>query len=383
MGRLTKRKVHSRKVRVQRITKRRHQIEVSETCSSSSDKLNDVEDREISILRSEEADNMITRLMQTVSEMNKHINMDNYSMSDTISSDSDSEIFGSDSEVKTAKSHNIMSLEYLNNTIKQLEKEIKSNKHSEVVKARLYTMLFYFHLVEHGHKRIEASIIVVGAAGKGVYHAHCIRAWAINYIKNSEFPISRQGKHPKTWSFLWDDDNVNSDELAKHVNEKILPKLCFDPSPTICIRTARNWLKTFEFKYSEVRKGMYMDRHECADVVAYHERFLERIAEFETCMVVFSGENMEEETRPDFDNIIILVAFPNLPSEVCVITYLGKDGDGWWNSDDLALFAFDNTTGHCAYAEDALLAKNMNLSPYGKQPKMRSTTYGDNIPQDI
>ncbi|CAG8813997.1 9149_t:CDS:2, partial [Racocetra persica] len=80
-----------------------------------------------------------------------------------------------------------------------------------------------------------------------------------------------------------------------------------------------------------------------------------------------------------------------------------KDGDGWWNSDDLvdqvinraipifearfpgakALFAFDNATGHCVYAEDALLAKNMNLSPGGKQPKMRSTTYGDNIPQDM
>ncbi|CAG8845713.1 23871_t:CDS:2, partial [Racocetra persica] len=74
--------------------------------------------------------------------------------------------------------------------------------------------------------------------------------------------------------------NVNPDELAKHVNEKILPKLCFDPSPTICVRTARKWLKIFGFEYLEV-------------------------------------------------------AFPNLPSEACVITYPSKDGDGWWNSDDL------------------------------------------------
>ncbi|CAG8836753.1 10635_t:CDS:1, partial [Cetraspora pellucida] len=35
----------------------------------------------------------------------------------------DSEIFRSDSEVETVKSHNIMSLEYLNNTIKQLKKK--------------------------------------------------------------------------------------------------------------------------------------------------------------------------------------------------------------------------------------------------------------------
>ena len=69
-----------------------------------------------------------------------------------------------------------------------------------------------------------------------------------------------------------------------------------------------------------------------------------------------------------------------------------------------ALFAFDNATSHAAYAEDALLAKSMNLSPGGKQPKMRfvvifskfvhilnilltylsrSTTYGNGIHQDM
>ncbi|CAG8767639.1 3924_t:CDS:1, partial [Racocetra persica] len=31
-----------------------------------------------------------------------------------------------------------------------------------------------------------------------------------------------------------------------------------------------------------------------------------------------------------------------------------------------ALFAFDNATGHHAYSENALLAKNINLSPGGK-----------------
>ncbi|CAG8658599.1 12398_t:CDS:2, partial [Cetraspora pellucida] len=35
-----------------------------------------------------------------------------------------------------------------------------------------------------------------------------------------------------------------------------------------------------------------------------------------------------------------------------------------------ALFVFDNATSHCIYAEDALLAKNINLSPDDKQPKM-------------
>ncbi|CAG8654963.1 12931_t:CDS:2, partial [Racocetra fulgida] len=208
--------------------------EALETCNSSGNELNDVEDREISILRSKEADNVITRLMQAVPEVTTHwplVYIENSirtkrrrkQMHDTISSDSNSETFGSDSEVEIAESYNIMSLENLNNTIKQLKKEIKSNKHSEIVKAHLYTMLSYFHLVEHGRKRIEPSIIVAEAAEKGVYHAR-----------------------------------------------------------------------------------MYMDGYKRTDVVAYCERFLERMVKFEAHIVVFSSENIEEETRPDFDDIIIL-----------------------------------------------------------------------------
>ncbi|CAG8806511.1 6409_t:CDS:1 [Racocetra persica] len=122
-----------------------------------------------------------------------------------IGSDSDSE---NDFEVEIVRDRNLMSLENLNNTIKQLENEFKSDMYSEVEKAHLYTMLSYFHLVERGRKRVEASMIVAEAAGKGVYHACCIRAWATNYIQNGAIPISRQGKYPKTWSFLWDKDIV-------------------------------------------------------------------------------------------------------------------------------------------------------------------------------
>ena len=36
-----------------------------------------------------------------------------------------------------------------------------------------------------------------------------------------------------------------------------------------------------------------------------------------------------------------------------------------------ALFAFDNAANHAFYAENALLAKKMNLGVGGKQPRMR------------
>ena len=41
------------------------------------------------------------------------------------------------------------------------------------------------------------------------------------------------------------------------------------------------------------------------------------------------------------------------------------------------MFAFDNTSSHAAFLSDALIAKHMNLSSGGKQPKMRRTYFGD------
>ena len=39
------------------------------------------------------------------------------------------------------------------------------------------------------------------------------------------------------------------------------------------------------------------------------------------------------------------------------------------------LFAFDNASSHCTYAEDALIAERMNLGPCCKQPRIRDGFY--------
>ena len=64
----------------------------------------------------------------------------------------------------------------------------------------------------------------------------------------------------------------------------------------------------------------------------------------------------------------------NLPEEACIITYPGKNYDGWLTAEDLhkqvrdaaipifdaqfpnakALFTFDNATSHAVFNEDAL-----------------------------
>ena len=75
--------------------------------------------------------------------------------------------------------------------------------------------------------------------------------------------------------------------------------LGFDPPPTIHVNTARNYLKAFGYKYSHIKKGMYVDGHERKDVVAYRMVFLQTILELEKLMPMFEGENMEIEIWPE------------------------------------------------------------------------------------
>jgi hypothetical protein len=79
-----------------------------------------------------------------------------------------------------------------------------------------------------------------------------------------------------------------------------------------------------------------------------------------------------------------------------------KGDDGWWNAekmveqtkkaikifnkafpDDIAVFAFDNSSGHACKAKDALVSARMNLGPGGKQPTMRPTTLRDGTDQSM
>jgi len=45
------------------------------------------------------------------------------------------------------------------------------------------------------------------------------------------------------------------------------------------------------------------------------------------------------------------------------------------SSDNDLVFLFDHSSGHCAYAEDALLAHKMNVNDGGKQPFLRDTMW--------
>ncbi|KAJ3561191.1 hypothetical protein NP233_g10346 [Leucocoprinus birnbaumii] len=82
----------------------------------------------------------------------------------------------------------------------------------------------------------------------------------------------------------------------------------------------------------------------------------------------------------------------------------GKNYEGYWNGEKFvkqlcekiipeseashgpgyqALILVDNSQGHCAYAEDALIASRMNLKPSGKQARLRNGWYFNELGEKV
>ncbi|CAG8830034.1 12653_t:CDS:2, partial [Cetraspora pellucida] len=94
----------------------------------------------------------------------------------------------------------------ISTVLENLTFDIKKENVKSEVWVRLNSIRFYLQLVKSNHQKIKASKIIADAAGKGVYHAKCIRFWAYDYVMTCQIPYSRRGHHAKTWSFLWDED---------------------------------------------------------------------------------------------------------------------------------------------------------------------------------
>ncbi|KAI0083234.1 hypothetical protein BDY19DRAFT_900582 [Irpex rosettiformis] len=69
---------------------------------------------------------------------------------------------------------------------------------------------------------------------------------------------------------------------------------------TISISTGRRWLKKLSWRYTRVRKGMYVDGHEREDVVEYRNAFVKRWKEYEKRMTTFDTEGNPVESTGGF-----------------------------------------------------------------------------------
>ena len=69
------------------------------------------------------------------------------------------------------------------------------------------------------------------------------------------------------------------------LNGQILPSLNIALKKPLCERTARRWLIKLGWRMTRIQKGVYLDGHECEDVVKYqNEEFLPWMKEFEARM---------------------------------------------------------------------------------------------------
>jgi hypothetical protein len=70
--------------------------------------------------------------------------------------------------------------------------------------------------------------------------------------------------------------SMNPQMLCRHINDVILPAL--NIKATISKSTAQRWLR-FKLGYEckELKKGIYIDGHECPDVIKERSEFVEEI----------------------------------------------------------------------------------------------------------
>jgi len=87
--------------------------------------------------------------------------------------------------------------------------------------------------------------------------------------------------------------SITPQNFAHGLNTQILPSLNIFLTKPLCERTAHQWLLQLGWSRTVLHKGVYMDSHECKDVVKYQETvFLPKMKEFEQRMAQYEGPGL-------------------------------------------------------------------------------------------
>ncbi|KAF7302158.1 hypothetical protein MIND_00782700 [Mycena indigotica] len=171
-----------------------------------------------------------------------------------------------------------------------------------------------------------------------------LRIWIRIWLDQGSLPLSARGCHAKTLSIL--DDPIYRDEILSYLR-------------------SHKWATNPEKFSAFIQSNL---------ITTESQKYLREL--------------MEDEIPKAFRKYVINTLFPRIGVKV---------GHGWyWNGERFvkqlkekiipafekahgpryqALFLIDNSQGHSAYSEDALLPQRMNLNPGGKQARMRNGWY--------
>src|SRR6266516_856719 len=166
--------------------------------------------------------------------------------------------------------------------------------------------------------RTECAHVVADSRGKGRHTERMIKRWARSWEKEGWIERSRRGRNTKAISLLEDEvvamkvrqwlqekgEEVTSKKLADAFEEILREeKECgvgevieeafaevhreeldrregkYGGKVSIKARTAREWLNRLGYRWKNVKKGVYVDGHERADVVEYRKVFVKEFME--------------------------------------------------------------------------------------------------------
>lgn len=144
--------------------------------------------------------------------------------------------------------------------------------------------------------------------GSALGFARRIRALARHYQLYEQLPLERRGGYKNARSILKDESvrnvarswltsqdigTVTPQKFCDGLNSEILPGLNIAVKKPICTRTAVRWLIKLGWRKTVLKKGVYMDGHERADVVHYRQfKYLPRIEELQRRMARYEGPNL-------------------------------------------------------------------------------------------
>lgn len=169
--------------------------------------------------------------------------------------------------------------------------------------------------------------------GEGVHFAKQVRKLARHYQIFEQLPKERRGGLRVSSSLLSDErvktaarswlsiqplGEITPKRFQQALNATILPLLGIQPKSHLSERTARRWLVKLGWRRVELRKGVYMDGHERADVVEYRNNiFLPAMKEFQAFTATWEEKDGKfirapPKLKPGDKEII-----PNFQDESC------------------------------------------------------------------
>jgi hypothetical protein len=161
----------------------------------------------------------------------------------------------------------------------------------------------------------EASLVVSKSQGQGINHTRNIRTWIHQFLRNGKLPLHRYGQYHS--SILEDEDfaqeiqlhlsevqqqegHIRAQDIVDYIAKPEVQERLGAKAKVILKRTAQRWLHKLDWRYGRKWNGMYINGHECTDVVEYRNQFLRRWQEYKKRMVTYDNDGNIQHTPEGF-----------------------------------------------------------------------------------